>query len=257
MSLRRSVEAMRRRPVGSAARWYEFPPVTALKLGAAALLSRLLGPHARITYACVGEDRVIDGLLRLPAGHRGFYVDVGANDPVDKSNTFALYRRGWRGVTVEANSELVERHRKVRPGDRAVCAVVSDETHDLTFTEFQNAGLSTVEETHPSEWARKEAVRRHRRVRPRTLTDILESEAAPERFELLSVDVEGHDLHVLRSLDLSRYRPQLVVAEIHGLRIANDPGLDPVVALLAGHGYELVAYAVLDGYFLDREAGGG
>lgn len=236
-------------------RWYDFPPLTAIGLGAAGLMGRILG--AAVTYAQTGEDRILHALLAgagIDDGHRGFYVDVGANDPVRNSNTFMFYRRGWRGITVEAQPDLVEQHRRVRPRDRAVCAVVSDEARELTLTEFPNPGFATVE-TAPV-WADRHSVRRRQRVTPRTLTDILEAEGAPARFELLSVDVEGHDLHVLRSLDFSRFRPLLVAVEIYGLHIA-DGGLekDPTATLLRERGYEPVAYAVFNGYFLDRQSG--
>jgi len=237
-------------------RWYDFPPLTAIRLGAAGLLGRFLG--AGTTYAQTGEDRILHALLACAGihdSHRGFYVDVGANEPVKHSNTFMFYRRGWQGITVEAQPDLVEKHRRVRPRDRAVCAVVSDEVRELTLTEFPNRGFATVESA--PRWAQRQATRRQKRVMPRTLTDILASEGAPARFELLSVDVEGHDLHALRSLDFSRFRPLLVAVEMYELRIAYG-GLerDPTGAFLVSQGYEPVAYAVFNGYFLDRRTAG-
>jgi FkbM family methyltransferase len=238
----------------SDARWYDFPPLTAIRLGAAGLMARILG--GAVTYAQTGEDRLIHALLAgagIDDSHRGFYVDVGANDPVRNSNTFMFYRRGWRGITVEAQPAFVEQHRRVRPRDRAVCAAVSDEARELTLTEFPNEGFATVEDA--PQWAERQAIRQRQRVSPRTLTDILESEGAPERFEFLSVDVEGHDLHVLRSLDFSRFRPLLIAVEIVGLRIV-DGALekDPIVEFLAARDYEAVGYAVFNGYFLDKRA---
>jgi FkbM family methyltransferase len=254
MTVDRSLGGVRQGRPPSGARWYDFPPLTAIGLGAAGLMARVLG--AAVTYAQTGEDRILHALLSgagIDDSYRGFYVDVGANDPVRNSNTFMFYRRGWRGITVEAQPDLVEQHRRVRPRDRAVCAVVSDEARDLTLTEFPNQGFATVEEA--PNWAEKQTVRRRQQVTPRTLTDILESEGAPERFEFLLVDVEGHDLHVLRSLDFSRFRPLLVAVEIYGLRIADGAlAKDPIVTFLAERGYEAVAYAVFNGYFLDRHA---
>jgi FkbM family methyltransferase len=252
MIARPSVGTVRQQQLPSGSRWYDFPPLTAIGLGAAGLMARTLG--AAVTYAQTGEDRILQALLAragIDDSHRGFYVDVGANDPVRNSNTFMFYRRGWRGITVEVQPDLVEQHRRVRPRDRAVCAAVSDEVRELTLTEFPNRGFATVEEA--PKWALRQAVRQRQRVTPRALTEILESEGAPARFEFLSVDVEGHDLHVLRSLDFSRFRPLLVTVEIEGLRIA-DGGLekDPIVAFLAERGYEPLAYAVFNGYFIDR-----
>ena len=49
----------------------------------------------------------------------------------------------------------------------------------------------------------------------RTLDDILLEARAPVQFELLSVDVEGHELEVLSGFDLARWRPRLILLEDH------------------------------------------
>src|SRR5262249_56809917 len=49
----------------------------------------------------------------------------------------------------------------------------------------------------------------------RTLDDILIEARAPMRFDLLSVDVEGHELEVLSGFDFTRWQPRLVLLEDH------------------------------------------
>jgi hypothetical protein len=49
----------------------------------------------------------------------------------------------------------------------------------------------------------------------RTLDDILVEAGAPQGFDLLSVDVEGHELEVLSGFDLARWQPRLIVLEDH------------------------------------------
>jgi FkbM family methyltransferase len=234
--------------------WRQFPPAQAIRAGAATVARRLLDRFAQPSYAIAGEDRVIEYLLaeqRATRDGSGFYVDVGCNEPAAYSNTFALYRRGWRGVTVDANPEMVARHRSVRPRDVSVCAVVSDETREMTFTEFEPSVLSSVDEAHVRAWSQKRRVVRRRVVAPRTLTSILDEAGAPARFDLLCVDAEGHDLNVLRSLDFERFRPRLVVAEVREFVPAEAKG-HPIPAFLAAHGYELAAYVGGNAFFVDR-----
>jgi hypothetical protein len=51
-----------------------------------------------------GEDAIIAELCPEPTG---VYVDVGAGDPVSCSNTFQLWRRGWRGLLIEPRKDAV------------------------------------------------------------------------------------------------------------------------------------------------------
>src|SRR5687767_7993770 len=86
----------------------------AVRYFALKLLQRVLDPWASNSYAQTGEDRIIATLLGdVP----GFYVDVGCNHPVKYSNTFELYKRGWRGINVDANEQMVELCRRLRPRD--------------------------------------------------------------------------------------------------------------------------------------------
>jgi FkbM family methyltransferase len=226
----------------------QFRPLDAVRLTWAIVARRLLDPYAITSYAQTGEDRLIESLLPSPAG---FYVDVGSNHPVRYSNTFALYRRGWRGIVVDGNEALIRRHRRTRPRDVGVHAVVSDVAAPAVFTEFENGLVSSLDPTHVEDWSTRQAVARRRTVTTQRLSDILAANDAPRRFDLLSVDVEGHDFQVLASLDFERFRPRLVVVEIHDLSLA-ALGAHRIVAYLTERGYDLVSYAKPNGYFLSR-----
>ena len=73
------------------------------------------------------------------------------------------------------------------------------------------------------------------------LSTILRSHAAPRKFDLLSIDIEGHDKEALASLDLNEFQPELIVIEAHGadlLSIAQDT----ITRRLLPFGYNLVAF---------------
>lgn len=227
----------------------QFRPLVAARLILAGVARRLFDPDSRPTYARGAEDRIAIGLLG-GAGDVGFFVDVGCNAPVKASNTFELYRRGWRGLTVDASETLVNEHRRVRPRDRSVVAAVSNREGEAEFIEFELSTVSTLSRAHAEHWQQLERVTRTRKVRTTTLTALCEQNGVPPRFDLLSIDVEGHDLEALSSLDLERFRPRLIIIEMLGADALTAPRHAITVHLHAA-GYQLVAFALDNGYFSD------
>jgi len=75
--------------------------------------------------------------------HSGFYVDVGAHHPKRFSNTYRLYRRGWRGLNIDANPGSMTLFQNVRPRDINVEAAVSSTPRELTYYIFNEPALNT------------------------------------------------------------------------------------------------------------------
>ena len=69
-----------------------------------------------VSYAQNREDVVLARALR-PDDRRGFWVDVGAGDPILDSVTAAFAERGWRGVNVEPLPREHQRLCAARPAD--------------------------------------------------------------------------------------------------------------------------------------------
>jgi len=59
------------------------------------------------------EEKII--IDRFGPDHKGSYLDIGAGGPIDQSNTYACYQRGWRGLAVEPQANMVAEFRRVRP----------------------------------------------------------------------------------------------------------------------------------------------
>ena len=89
-------------------------------------------------------------------------------------------------------------------------------------------------------------------LKSRTLTDILESNQCPKIFQLLSVDVEGHDYEVLLSLDFLKFQPKVIVVELHEFNF-QMPDESKIYNLLKKNGYKLIGYIVWNGYFVKTE----
>src|SRR3546814_20777906 len=72
----------------------------------------------------------------------GFYIDVGANDPVVDSVSYALYQLGWRGIHVEPVPEYASRLRASRPDEIVVEAAISPSAGELVLYDLADTGLS-------------------------------------------------------------------------------------------------------------------
>src|SRR5690606_15965677 len=73
----------------------------------------------------------------------GFYVDVGAHHPTHYSNTYLFYKRGWRGINIDAMPGSMEPFRKLRPHDINLEIPISSKTEILPFYIFNRPTLNT------------------------------------------------------------------------------------------------------------------
>jgi FkbM family methyltransferase len=152
-----------------------------------------------ISWSQGGEDLA---LLHAIAGKRdGLFIDVGAHHPYRFSVTHHLSRIGWRGVNVDANGELIKIFNQERKRDINICEAVGTE-NSYTFTIFKEPALSSVN----NEWKDKFQadgweVERTVTVPGITLREIYDQNFLKECIDLLSIDAEGSDFNVLKSMD--------------------------------------------------------
>src|SRR5689334_15261611 len=91
-------------------------------------------PNASESYSQEGEDMILARVFENQKS--GFYVDVGAHHPWRFSNTYMFYRRGWRGLNIDAMPDSMSRFRKARPRDINVEIPVLREEAVLNYYQF-------------------------------------------------------------------------------------------------------------------------
>lgn len=167
----------------------------------------------RGSYAQNGEDRAI--LELFPNATRGTYVDLGANHPYKISNTYLLYRRGWHGICVDPIPTLAKLHRRHRPRDMFLNVGVGVESGEFDFYEMSSAELSTFSADIARELvsAGRAAIIRTHRIRALPVEEIVATIASDGVFDLLSIDVEGLDVEIVRHTDWEKVRPRVVLCE--------------------------------------------
>lgn len=163
-----------------------------------------------ISYAQNFEDVILWRALNTVRG--GFYIDIGAQHPINDSVSLAFYKKNWRGVHVEPTQHYSSLLRKYRPDETVIQAAVSDACSILTLYEFSNTGLSTAKENIAVQHIANGYPVTETTVQVISLFDLLEKYKGND-IHWLKIDVEGLESSVIRSWGDSDVRPWVLCIE--------------------------------------------
>jgi FkbM family methyltransferase len=153
-------------------------------------------------------------LARVFAGRRtGFYVDVGAADPVNLSVTKWFYDLGWHGLNIEPNRHLFDRLAADRPRDVNLCCGAGAATFEAEFFQPDIAELSSFDARVQNSALKQGVPGSTQKIAVRPLTAILNQHCPNQAIDFLKIDVEGWEAEVLKGLDLRQYRPIVMIIE--------------------------------------------
>lgn len=198
----------------------------------------LPGGFGRASFAQEGEDLILERMFEQQ--NTGIYVDVGAHHPLRFSNTHLLYRRGWHGVNIDAAPGSMEPFRKLRRRDinLEIGVTATDEIRD--FFIFNEPALNTFDGARAKSLEKPPyRIEQVRPTRCAPLSTILE-EHGIRAIDLLTIDAEGFDFEVLKTVDWDRNKPKVVLTEQFSRDMATLMQSD-VHGYLAERGYTLVA----------------
>jgi len=153
-------------------------------------------------------------LIRAFFGQKknGFYVDVGANEPIIESQTYHLEQLGWSGLLIEPLPQYIDILKAQRSGTVVGYACSSPENHGKVLDIIVAGGHSTLNDAPIAINSNSNEVAQ---VSCRTLDSILEEHHVPVGFEFISIDIEGHEMEMFKGFSLDRWQPQLVLLEDH------------------------------------------
>lgn len=214
-------------------------------------LAWYLTPFYRRSYSQCGEDLIIAFLFKQLGITRPTYVDIGANDPVVYSNTYGSYRASGHGFLVEPNPALAKRLRRTRPRDTVIEAGVGVESGTLPLYIMKNDALSTfsAEESDRLQ-SQGYALSRTLEVPLMTVSELCKRYNIA-RPDLLSLDIEGLDLAVLRTVDFETFRPRIICVETN--HVGTQPGeSSPISTLLHAQHYRTAAMTPVNMLFVDE-----
>ena len=162
----------------------------------------------------------------------GYYVDIGANDGIELSNTYLLEKDyGWKGICVEPLPEQFQELLKNRKSINVNKAVynTTGEILDFTSSDFLS-GVTKNINTHKHVILTKPKIK----VETITLNDILDQNNAPNFIDYLTLDTEGSELIILKALNFDKYKFGLIHLEHNH----QEPRRSDIKNLLLSKGYK-------------------
>jgi FkbM family methyltransferase len=203
-----------------------------------------------ISYAQNGEDVLLQRCFGGVCD--GFYIDVGANDPVDLSVTKHFYDQGWRGINVEPLPAAYERLCRERPRDVNLNLGIADREATLTLYELPGQDvLSTFSADQAAAYRARglEVVERAVPVQP--LARVCAAHVH-QPIDFLSIDVEDFERPVLAGADWALWRPRVVLVEatLPNTAIPSHAGWEP---LILGAGYLFAYFDGLNRFYVRAE----
>lgn len=162
-------------------------------------------------FGQTGEDAILQSLFEE---EKGFYLDIGAGSPIKASNTYIFYKRGWSGIAIDPIEENRKMFRVLRRRDEFIRKIVSTGMDDLNFWEFIPSEYSTSSKQVAEELITKNDVTFSKNYAVQTLRiSDLGLKFTPLEPTLLTIDVEGLDLDVLKSNNWNDFLPRVIAIE--------------------------------------------
>ncbi len=199
------------------------------------------------SYGATGEDVLLRKIFKNKIG---FYVDVGALHPINGSNTYHLYKKGWKGINFDLMIDNIKLFKIFRPRDISINVAVSSKPGFVNSYIFdKGSGLNTLEKNWAEKW--KKIINKNYltiKIKKEKLNTLLKKYNCPNNFDLLNIDVEGHEIEVIKGLDFRIYKPKIITIEIHAKK-TEDIFKSNVYKFLKKKNYELISQYYQTSFF--------
>lgn len=209
----------------------------------------MLFNRCRISYSQYSEDLILSDLMSerlLNPEYCGFWVDIGAHDPVRFSNTKIFSDKGWRGINVDAMPEAIVKFNHYRRRDININAGVGPTDGNMPYYMFADHAINTFDKNIAD---RQSGLREVRSITMMTLEHVLDQYLPEGRhIDFLTIDAEGLDFKILQSNNWEKYRPDYVLVEVYGDNKAEILNSE-VVKYMSSVGYAFVAQDLLTTIF--------
>jgi FkbM family methyltransferase len=165
------------------------------------------------SYSQNSEQKII---LNYFGDYRGQFLDIGANDGITLSNTYALALKGWDGVLVEPSSKAFRKLGVIhedRPNMLLFEVAISNFVGESEFFEsgehlsnLDVALLSTLKKEELKRWEGSNNTFKEKKVNVWTF-DLLQERVLAHggnpQYQFISIDAEGCDMIILKQIDLN------------------------------------------------------
>ena len=166
----------------------------------------------RKSYSMFGEDLVISKIFKNKK--KGIYVDVGCYHPIEGSNTYLLFKKGWNGINIDLNKTSIDLFDKARSGDINLNLAISNKSKKIKYYFRKKINmLNTINQNFAKNYFLKGFKTSY--IQSQTLNYILKKFKYSQKIDFLNLDIEGNEINALKSLNFKKYEPKVICVEIH------------------------------------------
>ena len=207
------------------------------------------------SYSQCGEDLLIQYIFTLRGVKNPSYIDIGANDPFFLSNTALFYKKGSRGINIEANPQLMKQFITNRPKDINLNIGISNKEEELDFYIMEDNTLSTFSKEECDFMVSKgKTLKAVQKIKLITIADVLEKYFGNQFPDFMSIDVEGMDFQILQSINFENSRPKVICVEAAEYSpVGAGARRGELIDFLVAKGYYEYANTNLNAIMVDRK----
>jgi FkbM family methyltransferase len=204
-------------------------------------------------YSQAGQDRYLNEII-FKGKKGGFFVDIGAHDGIQYSNTYFFERyKNWNGICVEPLPDIFQELRKNR---KCICieGAISKEhgTQEFLCLQGYSEMLSGLVEEFDARHIERIMHELHVyggnshliQVKTFPLQSVFDNYGITH-VNFCSIDTEGSELAVLKSIDFSKVRINCIIAE-------NNHNETTITEYLQTVGYILIERLDFDDVFIRK-----
>ena len=196
-------------------------------------------------FSQFGEDKLYEKLFDVDK--RGLYIDVGSWKPISASNTYFLYKNGWKGIAIDPDFSNQLLFKIFRKRDIFLNAAVGS-GQEINLFQFIPSNFCT---TDLNTYLKYREDKRLTYIGKRKLTSIslsdLNVKMQPDMPSLITIDCEGGELEVLKSNNWQNILPKIIIVEILP---TDDLNLDMIFSYLNDVGYEFLEQLHVSYFFI-------
>lgn len=205
----------------------------------------------RSSFSQTGEDIIIMDFFKYEMKKEKIrYLDIGANDPKFLSNTYLMYKEGNQGILVEPNIELCKRLRKYRKNDIVLNCGIADQHGYLKYYMMESDKINSFSKEEVEEYIKLgHKLIGEKEIEVFTINEILEKYG---KVDFLSLDVEGLDFEILKTLNYTKFSPSVICVETQEYGGDKREDFETINNFLFDNGYMIYADTMLNTIYVKR-----
>ena len=166
--------------------------------------------YKKYSYSFNGVDLLVDYIFKNKKN--GFYLDIGAQHPVSNNNTYLLFKKGWNGINIDLDEKNINLFKLARPNDVNLNFAISDSEKEVDLFFYHDASPINTLSKNVSNF-QKAKVSKIKKIKTKILNNVLEGLSPKNHIDYMNIDVEGHEVQVLKGFNIAKYKPSVISIE--------------------------------------------